>query len=198
LTVNTDISLKLKKAKSQFSFGKMNNLKFKWTDSGIWVKRFHREDRKADRGEPNLQLDEDLIAKMETWFGDFSEQVKLQTGQTSADAPELSALAAIAVCKKFKNSEEVSRLLDIGFKLRRKVDWRACDGCEDVLCGFCRFVRWIKIQKLPRVLQAHCKTVLSYLATKHPEFDDASWMTEAESTASDSDSEEDVDEDLFW
>ena len=58
----------------------MNNLKFKWPDSGIWVKRFHREDRKADRGEPNLQLDEDLIAKMETWFGDFSEQVKLQVG----------------------------------------------------------------------------------------------------------------------
>ena len=37
-----------------------------------------------------------------------------------------------------------------------------------------------------------------YLATTHPEFDDASWMTEAESSELDSDSEDDVGEDLFW
>ena len=92
--------------------------------------------------------------------------------------PALKVLSAIAICKDFKDTEE--KTLDSNYFSPDHFSG-CCDGsCDDdndflnrmnySPCAFCRFVKWIQVQKLPRELKVYCKNVLRYLGQKDKEF----------------------------
>ena len=88
----------------------------------------------------------------------------------------MRVLCAIAVCRKFKNSEEIRKL-----EASSLVDWgRECKGepCSSsilfykriVRCGWCLFTGWLYQQKLPKELKSFVLEVFKYLSANSQDF----------------------------
>jgi len=110
--------------------------------------------------------------------------------QERRKVPPLKLLSAIAICKKYKESEEIQSLgpnAIVGWTAkcqnapheypRREgdvlIDLHPAHGRPNWRCGFCRFSKWIKEQELPKELEGWCKNVLNYLgdwAMGHKDF----------------------------
>ena len=100
------------------------------------------------------ELSEERRAELIQIMKNGEERVKeIQSQCPERRVPSLKVLSAIAVCKKYRDSEEIQKLVSCRPKSRlRQMEWSdACRGrCQElekassVRCGFCRSIAQIK------------------------------------------------------
>jgi len=102
--------------------------------------------------------------------------------------PSLKVFSAMTICKKFKNSEEIRSLESSAghiswsgicdeecepfspptcengrLQAEEMLSLGMIEKLEDWHCGFCRFSKWIKAQKIPEETKVYCKNILHFL-----------------------------------
>ena len=100
-----------------------------------------------------LRIDEEATseeekAAMEKTADDLTRMIEKEKEKGQRRVPGLKVLSAVAVCKKYKDSEEILNLVSQGHRMK----WAdTCMGLCQVLeensssrCGFCRSVAQIK------------------------------------------------------
>ena len=100
------------------------------------------------------ELSEERRAELIQRLKNVEDTVKEMQSQCPGQrVPRLTVLSAIAVCKKYQDSEEIQKKVSCRPKSRlRQIEWSdACRGrCQElekassVRCGFCRFIAQMK------------------------------------------------------
>ena len=91
---------------------------------------------------------EEEKAAMEKRADDLTRMIEKEKEKGQRRVPNLKVLSAVAVCKKYKDSEEILNLVSQGHRM----EWADtcmghCQALEDnssIRCGFCRSVAQIK------------------------------------------------------
>ena len=100
------------------------------------------------------EMSEEVRAELLQKMKNVEDRVKeIQSQCPEQRVPRLTVLSAIAVCKKYRDSEEIQKKVSCRPKSRlRQMEWSdACRGrCQElestssVRCGFCRSIAQIK------------------------------------------------------